>query len=199
MPSREGGVRVDPEVVQSVSFTNIVPQEIEKVVSAVSPEQVEALIAALNEAECIFVGGAGRSLLMMQAFAMRLVHLGITVYVVGETTTPAIGPGHLLIVGSGSGQTRLTLATVEAAKARQARVCAITAHPTSPIARAADLVVEIPTPVTVAPSVTRSSQQPPGSLFEQCLLVVCDTIVMRLMQRLGVTEEQMRARHTKFE
>lgn len=154
---------------------------------------------AVEEAQSVFVCGAGRSLLMMQAFAMRLVHLGMTAYVVGETITPAIAPGNLLIAGTGSGQTRTTLAMVEAAKSRQALVCAITAHPESPVARASDLVVEIPTPVTVAKSVVRGSVQPPGSLFEQCLLVLCDTMTMMFMQRLGVTEEEMRARHTKLE
>jgi 6-phospho-3-hexuloisomerase len=180
-------------------FPTIVPQEIERVMSAVSMEQVEALMAAITDAERVFVCGAGRSLLMMQAFAMRLVHLGMTAYVVGETITPAIAPGNLLIAGTGSGQTRTTLALVEAAKTRRASVCAMTAHPESPIGAASDLIVEIPTPVTVARSAVRASIQPPGSLFEQCLLVLCDTMTMMFMQRLGVTEAQMRARHTKLE
>jgi len=180
-------------------LSTIVPQEIAKVMSAVSEKQVAALLSAIKEAESVYVCGAGRSLLMMKAFAMRLLHLGMTVYVVGETITPAIAPGHLLIAGSGSGRTRMTLAMVEAAQARQARICAITAHLESPIARTADLVVEIPTPVTVAPGEPRASQQPPGSLFEQCLLVLCDTMVMMLKEHLGVTEEIMRERHTKFE
>lgn len=88
---------------------------------------------------------------------------------------------------------------VEAAQQRNALACAITAHPESPVGRASDLVVEIPTPVTVAKTVVRASVQPPGSLFEQCLLVLCDTMVMMFMQRLGVTEDMMRARHTKLE
>lgn len=177
----------------------IVPQEIERAIAAVSAEQVEELMQAITDAGSVFVCGAGRSLLMLQAFAMRLVHLGMTAYVVGETITPAIVPGNLLIAGSGSGQTRITLAMAEAAKARDARICAITAHPESPVGRVADLIVEIPTPVTVAHDVARNSVQPPGSLFEQCLLVLCDTMVMLFMQRLGVTEEQMRARHSKLE
>jgi len=180
-------------------LSKVVSQEIEHVMSAVSAEQVEALMQAITGAEGVFVCGAGRSMLMMQAFAMRLVHLGMQAYVVGETITPAIGPGDILIAGTGSGQTRITLAMVEAARAREATTAALTAHPQSPIGLAADLVVEIPTPVTVARGVVRASVQPPGSLFEQCLLVLCDTMVMLFMQRLGVTEDQMRARHSKLE
>lgn len=168
-------------------------------IATVSTAQVEALMEAITRAESVFVCGAGRSLLMMQAFAMRLVHLGMTAYVVGETITPAIAPGNLLIAGTGSGQTRTTLAMVEAAKGRQAQVCAITAHPESPVGRASDLIVQIPTPLTIARGTARGSVQPPGSLFEQCLLVICDTMTMMFMQRLGVTEDEMRARHTKLE
>jgi 6-phospho-3-hexuloisomerase len=182
-----------------MSFTNIVAQEIDTVISAVDPEQVEALIAAIRESEAVYVCGAGRSLLMMKAFAMRLVHLGLHAYVVGETITPAIGPGHLLIAGTGSGQTRTTLAMVEAAHVRHSKVATLTAHPESPVGLASDLIVQIPTPVIVAKNVGRGSAQPPGSLFEQCLLVLCDTVTMLLRERLGVTEEFMRSRHTKLE
>ena len=38
----------------------------------------------------IFVTGAGRSGLAAKAFAMRLMHLGLSAYVVGETISPAI-------------------------------------------------------------------------------------------------------------
>lgn len=180
-------------------FSSIVPQEIAQVMAGISSEEVERLTQAIQEADAVYVCGAGRSLLMMKAFAMRLVHLGLNAYVVGETITPAIEKGHLLIAGTGSGQTRTTLAMVEAARERQARVAAITAHADSPVAREADLVVQIPAPVPGSASGPRLSQQPPGSLFEQCLLLLCDSIVMLLMERLGVTEESMLSRHTKLE
>lgn len=182
-----------------MSFLEVVPQEILGVMKAVDPRQVESLLTEIEQAQRVFVCGAGRSLLMMKAFAMRLVHLGLTAYVVGETITPAIGKGDLLVAGSGSGQTRTTLAMVEAARGRQARVCTLTAHQDSPVARASDLSVLIPTPVTGALPVPRASQQPPGSLFEQTMLVLCESVVLNLMQRHGVTAESMRARHTKLE
>jgi 6-phospho-3-hexuloisomerase len=176
----------------------LIAGEIMTGVGAVNQEEVEALVDAILAAAKVFVYGAGRSGFMMQAFAMRLGHLGLNAWVVGETTTPAIGPDDLLVVGSGSGQTRTTLAIVEAARQRGAKTACLTAHPDSPVARACDLVVTIPTPVTKVDA-ARGSMQPPGSLFEQCLLVVGDGMVMRLMRRLGTTEEEMRARHTKLE
>ncbi|MCD6350973.1 MAG: SIS domain-containing protein [Armatimonadetes bacterium] len=176
----------------------IIASEIAWGVSSLDQQHMETLADAILAAKKVFVYGAGRSGFMMQALAMRLGHLGLQVWVVGETTTPAIGPGDLLLVGSGSGQTRITLAMVEAARARQARTACITAHADSPVARACDLKLLIPTPVTKVDR-ERPSHQPPGSLFEQCLLVVGDALVMHLMKRLGTTEEQLRARHTKLE
>lgn len=179
-------------------FELTVVDEIRRTVAQADDAQVQAFEDAIMEAKRVFVGGAGRSLLIMRTFAMRLMHLGLGSHVVGETITPAIAPGDLLLVGSGSGQTRTTLAMVEAAKTRGARAGIITAHVGSPIARVADLVLEIHSPITGG-IVEGMTVQPPGSLFEQCLLIHCEAMVMRLMRRLGTTEDEMRARHTKLE
>jgi 6-phospho-3-hexuloisomerase len=183
---------------QGPSPEQVIADEIRRDVALVDEAEVEAVLGAILRAGKVFVYGAGRSGYMMQAFAMRLGHLGLRAWVVGDTTTPAIGPGDLLIVGTGSGQTRTTLAILEAAAARGARTACITAHAGSPVAQASEIVVVLPSPVTKVDTV-HPSRQPPGSLFEQCLLVVCDGLVMRLMDRLGTTEEEMRARHTKLE
>ena len=53
----------------------------------------------------IFVTGAGRSGLVAKAFAMRLMHLGLRVYVVGETISPAIYDDDCIVTISGSGET----------------------------------------------------------------------------------------------
>ncbi|HEY3398763.1 MAG TPA: 6-phospho-3-hexuloisomerase [Armatimonadota bacterium] len=176
----------------------MVAEEIRRVMAQVDPAQVAALEQAILDANRVFVCGSGRSLLMMKAFAMRLMHLGLHAYVVGETITPAIIPGDLLLAGSGSGQTRTTLAMVQAARSRGARTAAITAHPESDIALEGDLLVEIPARIRGIAN-QAVSQQPPGSLFEQCLLVLGDGMIMTLMERLGATYEQIRARHTKLE
>ncbi len=172
--------------------------EVTAAVAQTDEAEIITLVDAILDANRVFIGGAGRSLLVMRALAMRLMHLGLSSHVVGETITPAIEPGDLLMVGTGSGQTRTTLAIMEAAAARGARTAAITAHPEAPIPRTADLILTIHSPITgLVPA--PGSRQPPGSLFEQCLLVIGDGMVMRLMKRLGTTEEQMRARHTKLE
>jgi 6-phospho-3-hexuloisomerase len=183
----------DGEFVRSV-----IPGQIAAVVGRIKKTEVDALVEAILEAETVFIAGAGRSLLMLSAFAMRLVHLGLRAFVVGETSTPAIGADDLLIAGSGSAVTRTTLAMVKAAHERGARVCTITANPDGLIPQASDFVVEIPWPLTKI-SNGELMPQPPGSLFEQCLLVLGEHIIMRLMDELGTTPQEMRARHSKLE
>lgn len=179
-------------------YSQLVAREICDALARTDDDQVETLLDMIEEASTIFVGGAGRSLMMMQAFAMRLMHIGFNSYVVGETTTPAVIADDLLIAGSGSGQTRMTLALVEAAAARGARTAVITGHPDSPIGETADHCVHIHAPVVFVNS-ERPTRQPPGTLFEQCLLAQCDAMILELMHRRSTTEEVIRRRHTKFE
>ena len=74
----------------------------------------------------------------MRALGTRLMHLGKTVYVVGESTTPSIQAGELLILGSGSGQTSTLLAIAQKAKHQGAKILLFTTNPSSPLANLAD-------------------------------------------------------------
>ncbi len=54
----------------------------------------------------IFVAGAGRSGFMAKSFPMRMMHMGIDAYVIGETVTPNFEKDDILIIESGSGETK---------------------------------------------------------------------------------------------
>ena len=162
-------------------------------VSAESLTQAEML---METAPRIFVAGAGRSSLCMRAFAMRLMHLGKTVYVVGETITPSISTADLLILGSGSGRTTGLLAMAEKARNQGAQIMLFTTDATSPLAELADYRIVIPAPSLWT---TEGSLQPMGSLFEQSLLILCDSLILKLMQRTGVDAAQMLQRHANLE
>jgi 6-phospho-3-hexuloisomerase len=175
--------------------------EISDCLIRVSPESMEAALEELAAAPRIFVAGMGRSGLGIRAFAMRLMHLGKRAYVVGETTTPGIAAGDLLAIGSGSGRTEGLLAVARQARELGARVLLITIDPHSPMASLADCVVAIPAPSprVQAECRVRPSIQPLGSLFEQCLLLLLDALVVHLLQREGVDPGEMWARHANLE
>ena len=137
----------------------------------------------------------------MRALGMRLMHLGKTVYVVGETTTPSIAAENLLILGSGSGRTAGLLTLAGKARRQQAKILLFTTDATSPLAELADFRVVIPAPSFRAFEEVRGlmSMQPLGTLFEQSLFILCDSLVLGLMQRTGIVADQMLQRHTNLE
>lgn len=175
--------------------------EIGGALSAVDEDEIKRFIAAIISAkdQKIFVMGVGRVMLMLQAFAKRLRHLGLEFYVVGETTVPSIANKDMLIAASGSGETLTTLNVAQLAKKAGARVILITASTDSSIRRLSDVCVRIPCPTKLHLPGETSSIQPMTNLFEQCLLVFCDCISMILQDMLNISEEEMWTRHCNLE
>ncbi|ABM81072.1 6-phospho-3-hexuloisomerase [Hyperthermus butylicus] len=185
---------------------------IDKVIEKLNEEQVSLMLDVLENAyrqgSKILVMGAGRSGLVGRAFAMRLMHLGFNVYVLGETITPSIGERDVVVAISGSGRTQLIVTAAEAAKKVKATIIAITSYPDSPLGRLADIVVEIPGRTKLAPDIDYFARQilgiheplaPLGTLFEDTALVFLDGVVVELMHRLGKSEVDLRARHANIE
>ena len=171
-----------------------IADELAPILSGIHPGQLDRLTETLLSATRVFGAGAGRSGLMMKAFIMRLMQLGLRAYAVGETTTPAAAPGDWLIIGSSSGSTATMLALAERAKAAGAGLAVLTANPGSPLGRMADLVVEIP--VATAANAARLRL---GSPFELALLLALESLVPVLMAGLGVDEASMMRRHANLE
>jgi 6-phospho-3-hexuloisomerase len=179
---------------------NAVLAELEQTLGRVDAESVERMVGFLEQARTIFIAGAGRSGLMIRSFAMRLAHLGRSVQVVGDVTTRGMAPGDVLLVASGSGETRGILALAQSAVEKGGKVGVITIFPESSLSKLAECVVVIPAPT---PKIRRASPgtsiQPMGTLFEQSLLIALDVMVMMLMEKLGQTSEQMFKRHANLE
>lgn len=163
--------------------------------------ELERLEGEIGRAERIFVAGAGRSLLMVRAMAMRLMHIGLQVYVVGETTTPAIGAGDLMILVSGSGSTGTLTVVAQRCRQHGARLALITTHPDSAIGRLADLTVEIRAATTKEEESAAASVQLGANTFEQSVLLIGDAIVMDMIGQNGIeeTNAEMMRRHANLE
>lgn len=139
---------------------------------------------------------------------MRLMHLGFRSYVLGETITPSVGEGDLVVAISGSGTTTMVVAAAEAAKKMKAMIVAITSYRDSPLASYADLVVQVPGRTKVAKMDDYFARQilglheplaPLGTLFEDTAIVLLDAIIAELMYRLKKTEDEIRMRHANIE
>ena len=175
-------------------------------------EEIEKFVETIEEIyqanKKILVVGVGRSGLVGRAFAMRLRHLGARSYVVGETITPSVEEGDLLVAISGSGSTQIVVAAAEAAKRMKAKVAAITTYYDSPLGRLADLVVFVPGRTKLASMDDYFARQilgiheplsPLGTLFEDTSMVVLDSVVAELMKRLGKNESELARRHANIE
>lgn len=153
------------------------------------------LITALDGAPRIFIGGAGRSALAARFFAMRLMHCGYTVFVVGEIITPSVTAGDLLLVLSGSGATETLLPIARKARTAGARVALVTAKPASALGELADDVVAL--------GADGSAQSRPGlplgTVFELSALVFLEAAIYDIVAAKGLREEDLRARHANLE
>lgn len=152
----------------------------------------------IKQSNLIFIISAGRSGFAMRSFAMRLMHLGLTVYFAGETTTPALQKDDLLITASGSGTTSSIVKAAEKAVAVGANLVALTANTVSPLAKLANHVVYIPAAEKEDHGGDRSKQYA-GSLFEQFLLLLTDAVFQSLWKLDTTPAEELWKRHANLE
>jgi 6-phospho-3-hexuloisomerase len=177
-----------------------ISEEIGRASEAVSDRLAARFVERIRQSGRVFVAGAGRSGLIIRTFAMRLMHMGFASYVVGETITPAIEKGDLLVIGSGSGETESLLVTAKKAKKIGAHVVLITICPRSSIAAFADDIITVPaTTAKVSQKTAVNSIQPKGSLFEQVLLVFCEAVVVVLLQKKRMDYSKLMRRHANLE
>ncbi len=181
------------------STTKTIINEIDYVLDSIKEEEFEKFIKAINSSKNIFVTGQGRSGLVARTFAMRLTHIGFSCHVVGDTTTPNIDEGDMLIACSSSGATSITCHIAGLAKRLNALVVVITAHPESELSDYANLTIEIPASDTDQVIQSQLTAQFRSTLFEQACLVYLDAVILSLVRLLNREEVEMMKRHANLE
>ena len=181
-----------------LSNISLVRDEITNTAAKIDARELAGLAGHLAQGGRVFVAGAGRSGLVLRMAAMRLMHLGLSVHIAGDTTTPAISSGDLLLVASGSGTTSGVVKSAETAAKSGARIAAFTTNPDSPLARLSDALVIIPAAQKTdhGSGVTR---QYSGSLFEQVLFLATEAIFQSLWDNTDVPAEELWLRHANLE
>ena len=157
----------------------------------------------------IFVTGAGRSGLVAKAFAMRLMHLGLRVYVVGETISPAIYDDDCIVTISGSGETNTIVSIAKVAKNRGSKILTLTSYPDSTLGQLSDTVIRVKGRTKMGDDHENymkrqiqgkyASLTPLGTAFELTSLVFLDAIISELMEKMQQTENDLKSRHTVLE
>ena len=172
-------------------------------------EDIDKFLDIIVSSKNVFLIGAGRSGLAAKAFAMRLMHLGISSYVVGETISPAIYEDDCIIAISGSGETNTIVSAANIAKNRGSKVLALTSYPESTLGKLADTVLLVKGRTKVEADDENymkrqihgnyTSLTPLGTAFELTTLVFLDALVSELMEIMHQTESDLKARHTVLE
>ena len=176
---------------EAVSPWLAVRDEVSHVLSAVSSDQMGAAAALLRDrGRRWFCSGQGRSGLVAQMAAMRLMHAGFDVHAVGGVTAPSIGKGDGLLVISGSGETPVTLHLARLAQGFGAHILAVTTRADSTIAALAEAVIEVP---------AAGTRQFGGSLFEQSAVLLLDALVLDLTAADPQAHAEMQARHANLQ
>ena len=185
------------------------------IIGSLSEEETNSFLTLIEQAKRIYVAGAGRSGFVAKAFAMRLMHLGMTSYVVGETVTPAFLKTDTLIAFSGSGKTDSILEVCQTVQKIGGTLCLITATRDSPMAKLAGYKVILD---TSEPGYTKEGSDhfairqltgehrslshpcaPIGTLFETCALILTDSIITALIERKHCNMEDIVHRYSNMQ
>ncbi|PLR79270.1 6-phospho-3-hexuloisomerase [Bacillus sp. V3-13] len=183
----------------TIEYLAEVIEELKRSIDLIADEQAEQLVNCILAAKKIFVAGAGRSGLMAKSFAMRMMHIGLDSYVIGETVTPNFEKEDILIIGSGSGETKSLVSMAEKAKNIGGTVVAVTIFPESTIGKLADIAIKLPGSPKDKSENDDKTIQPMGSLFEQTLLLFFDAVILRFMEKKGLDSGTMYGRHANLE
>jgi len=186
------------EVSDYGSIRRLIFEELTRTLAEVDPLELAAAEDMILSATRVFVAGAGRSGLALKMAAMRLMHLGLTVHVVGEVTAPAIVAGDLLLIASGSGTTASAMHAAEVAIRAGAKVLALTTAPGSTLGGVASGIVVVPA-ATKQDHGGSKSEQYAGALFEQSVVLLMDMLFQSMWQRRGESAEELWKRHANLE
>ncbi|AJI25749.1 6-phospho-3-hexuloisomerase (plasmid) [Priestia megaterium] len=184
---------------QTTQYLAEILKELNHSADLIADEEAEKLVNGILESKKVFVAGAGRSGFMAKSFAMRMMHMGIDSYVIGETVTPNFEKEDILIIGSGSGETKSLVSMAEKAKSIGGKIATVTIFPDSTIGQLADVTIKLPGSPKDQSKGDYKTIQPMGSLFEQTLLLFYDAVILRFMEKKGLDTNKMYGKHANLE
>ncbi|HJJ33709.1 MAG TPA: 6-phospho-3-hexuloisomerase [Methanocorpusculum sp.] len=201
---------MNPEGRSVSNMMRIMANRIDSIASAINQDEIAAFIGGILEAKRIYVIGAGRSGLVAKSFAMRLMHTGFTSYVVGETITPAVAAGDLLIAFSGSGNTKYVADIAETAKSIGVKIALVSSNKDSRVGKIVDYFIRIETQRDPIQQDTHEyeirqmlgayrSFAPLGTIFETTSLIFSDAVISTIMELRKIDESELKMRHTNIE
>ncbi|MGQ4873824.1 MAG: SIS domain-containing protein [Promethearchaeia archaeon] len=151
-----------------------------------------------------FLLASGRSGMILQCFATRLVHLGAEVYMITNLASiPSLRKKDILIVLSGSGTTSIVVSLLNTYvnSVKPYAIISITSHPETIVGRVADITIKLKGRTKrdrdENPNDDTAILTPEGTMFEQIAFTYLDAIIAELAIKLGKTNEDMLKKHSE--
>ncbi len=165
-----------------------------------SEKDAEKLIKDIRKAKRIFITGKGRSGLIAECCAMRMMQMGLDVHVPGEATCPRIKKGDLMIAISCSGGTMTTIQLAKISKQAGAKVMVLTAVSDSELTGYASYIIAFPvTERNVRKSYRYILGPHNNTMFEEVILLYFDALIYSILKRQGIPKKIISERHTNLE
>ena len=171
---------------------------IHETISELDINKIHCFTNNLLNHQRVFLLGRGRTGLIMDMFAMRLMHLGFQAYSIGKPTTPRVERTDLVVLASGSGETKGILIAAEKARDIGATIIVFSANENSSIYLAANENIQLNQKESITQSFAKSKVLT-GTLFEQALFILFECIIGLLMEETNQTYTDLSARHANFE
>ncbi len=128
-----------------------------------------------------------------------VAHLGVDCQVVGSVTEKPIGPSDLMLIASGSDESRLPAEIARIAKSKGAKLGIITSARTSTIKSISDFAIHLPCPIKNDAASGVKSIQPMSNLFDQSLHIFGDVVAMMIQERKRLNNEELWRSHANLE
>lgn len=180
-----------------MEIREIIVEEIKNVITSVKKEEIDRITEIVDKDKRVFIVGEGRSGLQGKAFAMRLMHLGFTTFVVGETITPSMREGDVLFAISGSGSTQNVLNVAKKAKKFGVIVIGITSTEGTELTKEASEQLIIPGATKKGQGV--KSIQLLSTLFDQSVHVTLDWLCLEISKKNKISNKDAVNQHSNIE
>lgn len=177
-----------------MDYLTVIGQEVQDVLSKINRDDVGQAAKLITKDTRVFIDGEGRSGLIGKCFAMRLMHLGFTAYVMGESTTPSFKVGDIFLSISGSGKSGSVVLNAEKAKKSKCQLISVLSKIDSSLGNLADVSIQVPA-TTRADTSERGSIQLLGSLFDQTAHLLLDGVTIILSEREQISNESATKNH----
>ena len=186
-----GTAPAEPDASRFAQAQEYIGHRVAEALRHVPADRVVRAVEILQRSPATFVYGAGRSGIIGRAFAMRLVQVGCTAFVIGESVTPIVRRGDAVVIFSGRGESQSSIQSANIVRREGAELIVVTSRENSKLAHAATLLLLLDFPEDrEGPSLA-----PLGTLFESASLLLADALIAELMQARGESDATMRRRH----